>query len=62
MEGYEVFWTQDDDRGEIVRIVKSDSINEKKEKNKKADRLYLRIAKDVNPTILSISFWTNCKV
>ena len=27
MEGYEVFWTQDDDRGEIVRIVKSDSIS-----------------------------------
>ena len=41
MEGYEVFWTQDDDRGEIVRIVKSDSINEKKDK---ADRC-LRIAR-----------------
>ena len=41
MEGYEVFWTQDDDRGEIVRIVKSDNINEKKDK---ADRC-LRIAR-----------------
>jgi hypothetical protein len=26
MEGYEVFWTDDDDRGQIVSIVKSDSI------------------------------------
>ena len=42
MEGYEVFWTQDDDRGEIVRIVKSDSINEKK---KKKDDRCTRIAK-----------------
>jgi hypothetical protein len=41
MEGYEVFWTDDDDRGQIVRIVKSDSINEKKDK---ADRC-LRIAR-----------------
>lgn len=41
MEGYEVFWTQDDDRGQIVRIVKSDNVNEKKDK---ADRC-LRIAR-----------------
>jgi hypothetical protein len=41
MEGYEVFWTDDDDRGQIVRIVKSDSINEKKDK---VDRC-LRIAR-----------------
>ena len=41
MEGYEIFWTEDDDRGNIVRIVKSDSINEKKDK---ADRC-LRIAR-----------------
>ena len=39
---YEVFHTDDDDRGEIVRIVKSDSIM--REDKKKADRC-LRIAR-----------------
>jgi len=39
---YEVFWTQDDDRGEIVRIVRSDKIM--REDKKKADRC-LRIAR-----------------
>ena len=39
---YEVFATDDDDRGEIVRIVKSDSIM--REEKKKADRC-LRIAR-----------------
>ena len=39
---YEVFWTQDDDRGEIVRIVRSDDIM--REDKKKADRC-LRIAR-----------------
>ena len=42
MEGYEVFWTQDDDRGEIVRIVKSDSINEKKKKDDRCTRIAKR--------------------
>jgi hypothetical protein len=46
MEGYEVFWTQDDDRGEIVRIVKSDSIM--REKKDKVDRC-LRIARRKMP-------------
>ena len=45
MEGYEVFWTQDDDRGQIVRIVKSDNVNEKKDK---VDRC-LRIARRKMP-------------
>ena len=46
MEGYEIFYTQDDDRGNIVRIVKSDSINEKKKKG--GDRC-LRIARRKMP-------------
>jgi hypothetical protein len=46
MEGYEIFWTEDDDRGNIVRIVKSDSINEKKKKG--GDRC-LRIARRKMP-------------
>ena len=46
MEGYEVFWTQDDDRGEIVRIVKSDNIM--REKKDKVDRC-LRIARRKMP-------------
>lgn len=45
MEGYEIFWTQDDDRGNIVRIVKSDNVNEKKDK---VDRC-LRIARRKMP-------------
>ena len=43
---YEVFATDDDDRGEIVRIVKSDSIM--REEKKKADRC-LRIARRKMP-------------
>ena len=46
MEGYEVFWTDEEDRGNIVRIVKSDSINEKKKKD--GDRC-LRIARRKMP-------------
>jgi hypothetical protein len=46
MEGYEIFYTDDDDRGNIVRIVKSDSINEKKKKG--GDRC-LRIARRKMP-------------
>jgi hypothetical protein len=46
MEGYEVFWTDDDDRGQIVRIVKSDSIM--REKKDKVDRC-LRIARRKMP-------------
>ena len=46
MEGYEVFWTDEEDRGNIVRIVKSDSINEKKKKG--GDRC-LRIARRKMP-------------
>ena len=42
MEGYEVFWTDDDDRGQIVRIVKSDSINEKKKKDDRCTRIAKR--------------------
>ena len=42
MEGYEVFWTEDDDRGNIVRIVKSDSINEKKKKDDRCTRIAKR--------------------
>ena len=42
MEGYEVFWTDDDDRGNIVRIVKSDSINEKKKKDDRCTRIAKR--------------------
>jgi hypothetical protein len=45
MEGYEIFWTQEDDRGNIVRIVKSDNVNEKKDK---VDRC-LRIARRKMP-------------
>ncbi len=44
--GYEVFHVDDDDRGEIVRIVKSDSIM--REEKKKADRC-LRIARRKMP-------------
>ena len=43
--GYEVFHVDDDDRGEIVRIIKSDKLREEK---KKADRC-LRIARRKNP-------------
>ena len=43
---YEVFWTQDDDRGQIVRIVKSD--NKIREKKNKVDRC-LRIARRKMP-------------
>lgn len=49
--GYEVFHTDDDDRGEIVRIVKSDSISRggvNEEEKKKADRC-LRIARRKMP-------------
>jgi len=46
MEGYEVFWTDEEDRGQIVRIIKSDSINEKKKKD--GDRC-LRIARRKMP-------------
>jgi len=42
MEGYEIFWTEDDDRGNIVRIVKSDSINEKKKKDDRCTRIAKR--------------------
>ena len=42
MEGYEVFWTDDDDRGNIVRIVKSDPINEKKKKDDRCTRIAKR--------------------
>ena len=42
MEGFEVFWTDDDDRGQIVRIVKSDSINEKKKKDDRCTRIAKR--------------------
>ena len=42
--GYEVFATDDDDRGEIVRIVKSDSISRGGVNEKKDDRC-TRIAK-----------------
>jgi hypothetical protein len=48
---YEVFHTDDDDRGEIVRIVKSDSISRggvNEEEKKKADRC-LRIARRKMP-------------
>jgi hypothetical protein len=44
---YEVFHTDDDDRGEIVRIIKSDSISRggvNEEEKKKVDRC-LRIAR-----------------
>ncbi len=49
--GYEVFHVDDDDRGEIVRIVKSDSISRggvNEEEKKKADRC-LRIARRKMP-------------
>lgn len=48
---YEVFHTNDDDRGEIVRIIKSDSISRggvNEEEKKKADRC-LRIARRKMP-------------